>query len=63
MGFFDPYFELFTKNKMIIVDKDKDGKNFVNINADQYGFNHYSYDIILSRTDNQINIGIKDGEK
>ena len=51
------------KNKMIIVDKDKDGKSFVNINADKYDFSHYSYDIMLSRTDNQINIRIKDGEK
>ena len=47
---------------MIIVDKDKDGKSFVNINADKYDFSHYSYDIMLSRTDNQINIRIKDGE-
>ena len=63
LGFFDPYFELFTKNKMIIIDKDKNGKSFVNINADKYDFSHYSYDIMLSRTDNQINIRIKDGEK
>lgn len=62
-GLFDPYFELYTKNKMIIVDKDKDGKSFVNINADKYDFSHYSYDIMLSQTDNQINIRIKDGEK
>lgn len=63
----EPYFEFYTKNadkdiatKMLVIDKNKDGRDFYPIDLANYSINDYTYDIMLSRKNNEYQVKILD---
>lgn len=57
---YQPYFELYTGNKMVIIDKNESGQPLKHIDTKTYSFSSYCYELKLLRNKNKIDLKIND---
>lgn len=57
---YQPYFELYNGNKMIVIDHNESGQPLSHIDTGTYSFGNYYYELLLSRKNHRLNLTIRD---
>ncbi|MCI8306718.1 MAG: hypothetical protein HFH14_01590 [Lachnospiraceae bacterium] len=57
---YQPYFELYTEGKIVIIDKNENGQPLTHIDTAAHSFNEYVYALKLARKNNNIKLKIDD---